>query len=238
MATDYPQSFNAPLALLAESPALKAKKQFGEVRRICETILSQCRDSAAMNEALREMMALPKPAVPATPPQCSAESGRDIHSHGAAAGESGAFRICLAVGNQGRDETPSPALVRQIALARRSSRRQDSKRWLPIAASGNGGLRITAAALPRNGCEATASFPSAVPVWLLASRETLRKFTESIPEFLCVPQRQKEGAREAPRRLKTAAPLHAGALRAKASGSGKRRRRLALRGWKRLRAPG
>lgn len=68
VATDYPQSFNAPLALLAELPALKAKKQFEEVRRICETILSQYRDSAAMNEALREMMALPKPAVPATPP--------------------------------------------------------------------------------------------------------------------------------------------------------------------------
>jgi hypothetical protein len=68
VATDYPQSFNAPLALLAEMPALKAKKQFEEVRRICETILSQYRDSATMNDALREMMALPKPAVPATPP--------------------------------------------------------------------------------------------------------------------------------------------------------------------------
>jgi tetratricopeptide (TPR) repeat protein len=67
VATEYPQSFNAPLALLAQVPALKAKNQFEEVRRICETILSQYRDSATMNEALREMMALPKPATPPMP---------------------------------------------------------------------------------------------------------------------------------------------------------------------------
>ena len=64
VATDYPQSFNAPLALLAQVPFLKAKNKTEDVRRICETILSQYRDSAVSSDAVREMMALPKPSAP------------------------------------------------------------------------------------------------------------------------------------------------------------------------------
>ena len=45
LATEYPQSFNAPLALLAEIPLLKAKNRTEEARRVCETIISQYRDS-------------------------------------------------------------------------------------------------------------------------------------------------------------------------------------------------
>ena len=40
LATEYPQSFNAPLALLAEVPFLKAKDRIDDARRVCETIMS------------------------------------------------------------------------------------------------------------------------------------------------------------------------------------------------------
>jgi TolA-binding protein len=68
IATDYPQSFNAPLALMAEVPLFKAKNKTEDARRVCETILSQYRESAVANEAVREMMSLPKPAAPAMVP--------------------------------------------------------------------------------------------------------------------------------------------------------------------------
>jgi tetratricopeptide (TPR) repeat protein len=64
LAAEYPQSFNAPLALLAEIPFLKAKNKNDDVRRICETVLTQYRDSIVANEAMRELTALPKPAGP------------------------------------------------------------------------------------------------------------------------------------------------------------------------------
>ena len=53
LATEYPQSFNAPLALLAQVPLLKAKNQIDEARRACETIMSQYRDSIVANHASR-----------------------------------------------------------------------------------------------------------------------------------------------------------------------------------------
>ena len=65
LATEFPQSFNAPLALLAEVPLLKAKNRNDEARRVCETIISQYRDSIVANEAMRELISLPKPAAPA-----------------------------------------------------------------------------------------------------------------------------------------------------------------------------
>ncbi len=67
LATDYPQSFNAPLALLAQVPLLKAKKQFDEARRACETIMSQHRDSIVANQAIQELMSLPQPPAAAAP---------------------------------------------------------------------------------------------------------------------------------------------------------------------------
>jgi predicted negative regulator of RcsB-dependent stress response len=63
LATEYPQSFNAPLALLAEVPLLKAKNRTDEARRVCETVISQYRESIVANEAIRELMSLPKPAA-------------------------------------------------------------------------------------------------------------------------------------------------------------------------------
>jgi predicted negative regulator of RcsB-dependent stress response len=65
LATEYPQSFNAPLALIAEVPLLKAKNRIEEARRACETVMSQYRDSMVANEAIRELMALPRPPAPA-----------------------------------------------------------------------------------------------------------------------------------------------------------------------------
>ena len=69
LASEYPQSFNAPLALLAQVPLMKAKNRNDEARRVCETIISQYRDSILANEAMRELISLPKPATPpvATP---------------------------------------------------------------------------------------------------------------------------------------------------------------------------
>ncbi|CAN5517261.1 hypothetical protein BH18VER2_BH18VER2_10670 [soil metagenome] len=67
LVTEYPQSFNAPLALLAEVPLLKAKNRTEEARRACETIMSQYRDSIVMNEAVQQLMSLPKPAPVAMP---------------------------------------------------------------------------------------------------------------------------------------------------------------------------
>jgi predicted negative regulator of RcsB-dependent stress response len=64
MATEYPQSFNAPLALLSEVPLLKAKNRPDEARRACETLLTQYRDSILANEALRQLRTLPKAAAP------------------------------------------------------------------------------------------------------------------------------------------------------------------------------
>ena len=67
LATEFPQSFNAPLALLAEVPLLKAKNRIEEARRACETIMSQYRDSIVMNEAIQQLMSLPKPPPIAMP---------------------------------------------------------------------------------------------------------------------------------------------------------------------------
>ena len=68
LATEYPQSFNAPLALLAEVPLLKAKNRFEEARHICETLLTQYRDSILANEAIRELTSLPRPSAPVSMP--------------------------------------------------------------------------------------------------------------------------------------------------------------------------
>ena len=66
LAADHPTSFNAPLALLAQVPLLKAKGQIDEARKVCETVLTQFRDSLAATEASRQLRLL-KPATPAAP---------------------------------------------------------------------------------------------------------------------------------------------------------------------------
>ena len=63
LAADYPRSFNAPLALLAEVPLLKAKGDIEGARRVCETVLTQYRDSYTAAEATRHLRMLKGPAA-------------------------------------------------------------------------------------------------------------------------------------------------------------------------------
>ena len=55
IATEYRDSFNAPLALFSEVPLLKAKNQIAEARHVCETILTQYRESFIAGEAARQL---------------------------------------------------------------------------------------------------------------------------------------------------------------------------------------
>lgn len=77
LAADYPRDFNAPLAMLAEVPILKRTGKADEARKVCETILTQYRESYASTEATQQLRQL-KPAEepqPATPPASGIEGG-------------------------------------------------------------------------------------------------------------------------------------------------------------------
>src|SRR6266478_5768978 len=63
IASTYPNSFNAPLALLSQVYLLKPKNQTEEARRLCETILTQHRTSFWAGEAMQELRLL-KPSGP------------------------------------------------------------------------------------------------------------------------------------------------------------------------------
>ena len=63
IASTYPNSFNAPLALLSQVFILKAKNRTEEARRICEAILIQHRTSFWAGEAMQELRLL-KPSGP------------------------------------------------------------------------------------------------------------------------------------------------------------------------------
>jgi len=64
VAADYPKSFDAPMALIMQVSILKAKKQDDAARRICETVLTQYRESIWASEAMRELRSLKPPALP------------------------------------------------------------------------------------------------------------------------------------------------------------------------------
>jgi TolA-binding protein len=81
IAANYPDSFNAPLAMISQVHLLKAKNQNDAARRVCETILTKYRvpgdfraegvkdnrvESFWANEAMRELRSL-KPAETAKP---------------------------------------------------------------------------------------------------------------------------------------------------------------------------
>jgi len=68
VAADHPKSFNAPLALLAQAQLLKQKGQTEEARRVCETVLTQYRESYAAQEAAGLLRTL----KPTTPPAAAA----------------------------------------------------------------------------------------------------------------------------------------------------------------------
>jgi tetratricopeptide (TPR) repeat protein len=76
LAASNPKSFNAPLALLSQVHILKQKGQMQEARQICETILTQYRDSALSGEASRQLRYLKPKAEPAAP--SSTEPGASV----------------------------------------------------------------------------------------------------------------------------------------------------------------
>jgi predicted negative regulator of RcsB-dependent stress response len=58
LVANYPKSFNAPLALISQVHLLKAKGQIEEARRVCESCLTQYRDSPLAGEASRQLRQL------------------------------------------------------------------------------------------------------------------------------------------------------------------------------------
>src|SRR4029453_10103665 len=66
IASSDPKSFNAPLALLSQVYLLKTQNRNDEARRICETILTQYRESFWAGEAMQQLRLL-KPSGPSEP---------------------------------------------------------------------------------------------------------------------------------------------------------------------------
>jgi predicted negative regulator of RcsB-dependent stress response len=61
LATDDPQGFSAPFAMISQLHILKEKNQLEEARRLCETILTKYRDSLVASEATRQLRLLKPP---------------------------------------------------------------------------------------------------------------------------------------------------------------------------------
>jgi len=68
IASAYPNSFNAPLALLSQVYILKAKNRNDDARRICETILTQYRTSFWAGEAMQQLRLIKPISSPAPGP--------------------------------------------------------------------------------------------------------------------------------------------------------------------------
>ena len=67
IASAYPDSYTAPLAMLSQVYILKAKNRNDDARRICETVLTQYRTSFWASEAMQQLRLL-KPITTSTPP--------------------------------------------------------------------------------------------------------------------------------------------------------------------------
>ena len=67
IASAYPNSYTAPLAMLSQVYILKAKNRNDDARRICETVLTQYRTSFWAGEAMQQLRLL-KPITTSTPP--------------------------------------------------------------------------------------------------------------------------------------------------------------------------
>jgi predicted negative regulator of RcsB-dependent stress response len=92
LAASDPQSFIAPVALMSTVHILKEKNQIEEARKVCETILTQYRESMIAGEATRQLRLLkggnetaqagilpvpgtpPEPTAAAAPPQSALPS--------------------------------------------------------------------------------------------------------------------------------------------------------------------
>ena len=68
IALNYAQSYNGPLALIAQAQMLKGKGQIEEARRVCETVMTQYRESYAAMEAAQILKTLKPVSVAATAP--------------------------------------------------------------------------------------------------------------------------------------------------------------------------
>jgi tetratricopeptide (TPR) repeat protein len=73
LASDDPQGYSAPLAMISQVHILKEKNQLDEARRVCEAILTKYRDSLVANEATRQLR-LMKGSEPAQPPSSAADA--------------------------------------------------------------------------------------------------------------------------------------------------------------------
>jgi TolA-binding protein len=67
IASAYPNTYTAPLAMLSQVYILKAKNRNDDARRICETLLTQHRTSFWASEAMQQLRLL-KPLTTSTPP--------------------------------------------------------------------------------------------------------------------------------------------------------------------------
>jgi TolA-binding protein len=68
LATSDPKAFTAPVALFSQIHLLKEKNQIEEARKVCETIMTQYRESRFAQEAtfqLRQLKVKNEPAPPA-----------------------------------------------------------------------------------------------------------------------------------------------------------------------------
>ncbi len=73
LATSDPKAFTAPVALFSQIHLLKEKNQIEEARRVCETIMTQYRESRFAQEATFQLRQLkvksePAPSAPAASP--------------------------------------------------------------------------------------------------------------------------------------------------------------------------
>ncbi len=85
LAADHPKNFNAPLAMLAQVRLLKAKGNQDEARKVCETILTQYRESYASAEATQQLRQLKPAETPAPAPAAAAAAPGAEGAEGAAA---------------------------------------------------------------------------------------------------------------------------------------------------------
>ena len=71
IASAYPNSYVAPLAMLSQVYILKSQNRNDDARRICETMLTQFRTSFWASEAMQQLRLL-KPITASTPPPAPA----------------------------------------------------------------------------------------------------------------------------------------------------------------------
>src|SRR5436189_2497415 len=82
---DDPKGFVAPIALYSEIHLLKEKKQIEEARRVCETLMTQYRDSRLAPDAAYQLRLLkpadvstPAPSISVAPPAAAPSAAQSV----------------------------------------------------------------------------------------------------------------------------------------------------------------